>query len=202
MRFGLPLAVLGFVLASGMSPCFAQTQQQQQQSYVYGGANNNGMPLYNSAQNYRSDTTAGSIYNTGQNLQLLPMQQMVAGKDAPSYAYGGSQKNQPYGFNNNGMLDPTAMGGLSPEQARMIRDQRDARAAAYQQQYLESLQRNPQVGPYTPGQEMAGSQYQGSQFSQLYAQNGQPKPPVKRKVLYNQLNNPLVDPPRLFNPDK
>ncbi len=205
MRFGLSLAVLGALLASAM-PVHAQQQQQQQPSYVYGGSTPSA-PLYNSTGNYTTQTNGGSFYNSGANLQMLPMQQMVAGKNAPSYSYrGGQGQVQPYNYNSAGMLDPSMMGSLSPEQARMARDQRNANAAAYQQQYLEQLRQRDMNNPYAvqqqdPNMMNGASQYQGAQFSQLYANSDQPKPQVKRKVLYNQLNNPLVEPPKLFNTD-
>ena len=200
MRYILSLAVLGLVAGAG-APAFAQQQQQQPQSYVYGGQQQNNNSIYNSLGNYRDDINAGAFYNNGANLQMLPMNQMIAGRDAPSYAFGNRQQNQQAGlYGNNGGFG-NAMGGLSPDQARQIRAQRDANAQAYQQQYMDSMQQQQmQNNPYAQ-QNMAGSQYQGSQFSQLYAENAEPKP-VKKKVIYNELNNPLKEPPRLFNPDR
>ncbi len=208
MRLVLFMTVFGVSLGGLCLPVMAQVQQQQQQGYVYnGGYNNGGMPLYNAAPSYQSQTTGNSFYNSGANLQMLPMQQMTAGKNAPSYSFGGNRSNQPYAFNPyNGGLDPTAGGALTPDQARAIRAQRNAQAAAYQQEYLDSLRQRDMNNPYAQqqllDQPVAGSMYQGGQFSQLYNENNQPTIPVKRKVLYKQLKNPLVEPPRLFNPDQ
>lgn len=198
MRLGLSLAVLGILLGGAATPALAQNQQQQQ-GYAYSGNYDYNVPVYNGNSNYSAQTGGNPYFNSGSNLQMLNMQAMVAGKNAPSYNYGGSD-SQPYtmgGFGNR-------PGGLSPQEAQAIRAQRDQKAAMYQQQYLESLRQQNMNNPYANvgNQPMAGSQYQGSQFSQLYAENNQPKKPVKRKVLYNQMNNPLVEPPRLFNPDQ
>lgn len=207
MRFCLSVAVFVSVLASGF-PVQAQQQQQQRSSYVYSGNYGSGAPVYNGAQGAASGAGT-SLYNSGTNLQLLPMQRMIAGQNAPSYTYRGqNQGTQPYTNYNAGplSLDPSAIGSLTPEQAQLIREQRNAQANAYQQQYLEQLRQRDLNNPYLLQQQeqmMNGSsQYQGSQFSQLYANAGQKKPQVKRKVIYNELNNPLVEPPRLFNPDR
>ena len=200
MRYTLSLAVLGFVLGAGV-PAFAQ-QQQQQPSYVYQGQQQDTAPIYNNLGAYRDNMANSQYYNSGANLRMLPMQQMIAGQNAPSYAFGNRQQQQQNGIYNNGggFLDGSVMGGISPEQANAIRAQRNANAAAYQQQYLENARQRQQM-EYAQQQNMAGSQYQGAQFNQLYAENAEPKP-VKKKVIYNQLNNPLVEPPRLFNPDR
>jgi len=208
MRFGLSVAVVALMLASGL-PAHAQ-QNQQQTSYVYGGTANTA-PVYNSnVGSVSSGTGTTSIYNSGSALQMLPMQRMIAGQNAPSYTYGNQrQGTQPYTNYSMGTLDPNAIGSLTADQARMIREQRNAQANAYQQQYMEQLRQrdlnNPYLNPTSPElqqmqQQLAGaSQYQGGQFAPLYANSGQQKPTVKRKVIYNELNNPLVDPPRLFN---
>lgn len=210
MRFGLSVAVLSLVLVSGL-PAQAQQQQQQQSSYVYGGGSTNSGPVYNSTVGSAARQTTGnvSIYNSGNALQMLPMQQMAAGQNAPSYTYGHQKQNaQPYTNYNSGpmALNPNAIGSLSADQARMIREQRNMQANAYQEQYMEQLRQRDLNNPYLnqPQQQQlqamnGASQYQGAQFSQLYANSGQPKPVVKPKVLYNELNNPLVEPPRLFN---
>lgn len=211
MRFGMSAAVLAFVLAYG-PPAHAQ-QQQQQSSYVYGGGNTNSVPLYNGVAGsaVRQNAGTASIYNSGTSLQMLPMQQMTSGQPASSYTYNHQRQNaQPYTNYNTGpmVLNPNAMGSLSADQARMIREQRNAQANAYQEQYLEQLRQRDMNNPYlnTPQQQQqmqqlanGASPYQGVQFSQLYADSGQRKPVAKPKVLYNELNNPLVEPPRLFN---
>lgn len=200
MRFGLALMVLGLVAGISALPAFAQQQQQQQQLYQYNGGYTN-PTLYNSPGNYTQQSDGGSIYNSGANLQMLPMQQMTAGKNAPSYTYGGQKNASMYNYGSMSGLDPNAAGALSPDQARAIRAQRDAQAQTYQQQYMQTLQQ--QQNPYAQqAQQMmsAGSQYQGSSFGALYADSDQQKP-TKKKVIYKQLNNPLVEPPRLFNID-
>lgn len=210
MRFGLSVAVLSLVLVSGL-PAHAQQQQQQQQSYVYGGGNTNSAPVYNSTFGAGGGAATGSpsIYNSGSSLQMLPMQQMTAGQNAPSYTYRNQGQNaQPYTNYNTGpmALNPNAIGSLTADQARMIREQRNLQANAYQEQYMEQLRQrdlnNPYLNPNAQQQQQAmngASQYQGAQFSQLYANSGQPRPVAKPKVLYNELNDPLVEPPRLFN---
>lgn len=200
MRYILSLAVLGLAVSAGV-PAFAQ-QQQQQPSYTYQSQQQNTNPIFNNLGTYRDNINNNPYYNSGANLQMLPMQQMIAGKNAPSYAFGNRQQQQQANLYNNGggFLDG-AMGGISPEQANAIRAQRNANAAAYQQQYFESVNQREAQQYAQQQQGMAGSQYQGSQFNQLYTDNQQPRP-VKKKVIYNELNNPLKEPPRLFNPDR
>lgn len=200
MRTILSLAILGIL--AGAVPAFAQ-QQQQQSSYTYGSQRNNN-PVYNSFSDYQDNPNrdglySQNVYNSGANRQILPLDQMVAGRNAPSYAYGGNQQRTQANLYGNGGGFGNMSGALSPDQARQLRSQRDANAQAYQQQYMDSLRQQQQNNPY-PNPQMAGSQYQGSQFEQLYAENDEPKP-VKRKVLYKQLKNPLKEPPRLFNTD-
>lgn len=201
MRYILSLAVLGLAVGAG-APAYAQQQQAQQPSYVYQGQQQNTNPVYNNLGTYRPNTTNSPYFNSAANLQMLPMQQMIAGKNAPSYAYGGRQEQQQNGlFGGDGGFLGGGMGGISPEQANAIRAQRNANAAAYQQQYFDSVNQR-EAQQYAQQQAgMVGSQYQGSQFNQLYTDNQQPKP-VKKKVIYNELNNPLKEPPRLFNPDR
>ena len=203
MRYILSLAVLGMVAGAG-APAFAQQQQAQQPSYTYQGQQQNTNPVFNNLGTYRGDVNNSQFYNSGANLQMLPMQQMIAGQNAPSYAFGNRQQKQQAGLYNNGggFLDGGAIGGISPDQANAIRAQRNANAAAYQQQYFESVNQREAQQYAQQQQGMTGSQYQGSQFNQLYTDNQQPKAAVKKKVIYNELNNPLKEPPRLFNPDR
>jgi hypothetical protein len=200
MRYILSLAVLGLAVGAG-APAFAQQQQGQQPSYVYQGQqqqNNN--PVFNNLGTYRENINNNPYYNSGANLQMLPMQQMVAGKNGPSYAFGNRQEQQQNSLYGDGGFGG-GVGGISPQQANALRAQRNANAAAYQQQYFNSVNQREAQQYAQQQQGMTGSQYQGAQFNQLYTDNQQPKP-VKKKVIYNELNNPLKEPPRLFNPDR
>lgn len=195
MRFLLSLAVLGVALSAGV-PAFAQGMEQQQPGYSYGG-NYGNAPMYNGGGNQGS--TAGTpLYNSGANLQMLPLpsQNAVAGKNAPSYSYNHSAANQP-SYSNQQLNGGGAVGGLSPEQARGLNMQRQAAAQAYQQQYLANRQ---QQGA-SPNNNNA-SQYQGAQFNQLYNANQDAKPAVKKKYVYKKPASPLTAPPPLFNVER
>ncbi len=176
-------AILGVTLAIAI-PAFAQTNAQNTQTY-------NAQPVYNAAP----------VYNSGANVQPYSMQQAIAGKNAPSYNY--NPNPQPYNFNatgNQNAYGSNAFGAMTPEQATMLRAQRDAQAQAYQAQYMEQLRAQQQGGVYSNS-----SAYQGNAFSQLYNSFGQKdeeKVPTKRRVVYREKNNPLIEPPRLFNPDQ
>ncbi len=181
MRLKLSLAVIGLLLA-GSAPALAQNEQN---SNYYGSA----APTYAAPTgNY---STNGVVYNSG-SVTPLPMQQMIAGKNAPSYNYGTAQ---PY---NSGYSGNTSIGSLTPEQAAAQRAQRDAQAQAYQQQYMASIQQQSmQPNAATPNQQ------QGA-FAQMYNNmtGGQEQqPPVKKRVVYNGRPSPLVEPPRLFKTD-
>lgn len=198
MRFLLSLAVLGMVMGAG-APAFAQSTEGQP-GYVYGG-NYGNTPLYNSG-GYRGSSTDMSLYNSGANLQMLPLPNQdatVAGKNAPSYSYNHSAAGQP--DYSNQQYNSGALGGLSPEQARGLRMQREANAQAYQQQYLANQRQKQGANPYAPNNNGA-SQYQGAQFNQLYNANQQNKPAVKKKYLYKKPADPLTVPPPLFNVTK
>ena len=193
MRLILSLAVLGMVVSATV-PALAQntTTTTNNQGYVP-SAPVVYVPMYNSAgTTYYNPGTAGApVYNNNPTTAPLPMEQMVAGKNAPSYT---SRNNNAYtGFG----ADPLAnadLSSLSPEQSQMIRAQREAIAQKAQAEYLASLQQGQGgvISPYTQG------------AAQMYNQFNQPQQqaPVQRRVLYKQLNNPLVTPPRLFNPDQ
>ncbi len=188
----LSFAVLGAVLSS---PVMAQTSgTSTQPSYM--------VPMYvspNGTQAYGSQGGAVPMYNP--NAQPMPMRQMIAGKNAPSYNYN----NQAYtGYNSSGspLSNVTSMGSLSPQQMQYVQQQQTAQALAYQNEYLASLQQDQ--GQAQPVQQQAASnssKYQGKAFSGLYNSNQQKKP-SKRKVIYKEMNNPLQTPPRLFNPDQ
>lgn len=177
MRLKLSLTVLGILVGAALP---AQAQQAQ-------------MPAgYNAGYQYQAQTTASSpFYNSGTGVQPY---------------YGGQQNTSSYnsnavspysfngGYNSNPMTGVTSIGAMTPEQAAYVRAQRDAAAQAYQQQYFGSLQQQVpggatnQVGAY-------------NQMNPFYPGQDQKKP-TKRRVVYNQKNNPLSAPPRLFNPDQ
>jgi hypothetical protein len=198
MRLKLSVAVLGLLMA-GSLPALAQTNAQQQQPNAYYAPS---APVYNTGNSvpyYSQQNGTTPIYNNNPNTPTLPMNQMIAGKNAPSYNYNA---NQAYSFNDPTSLAGASLGSLSPEQANMVRAQRDANAQAYQQAYQQQLQ--DQQNQQQQMQQSGASQYQGGQFAQLYANaTGQQQKPVstKKRVIYKEMNNPLVAPPRLFNTD-
>ncbi|PZQ45263.1 MAG: hypothetical protein DI551_07920 [Micavibrio aeruginosavorus] len=162
--------------------------------YTYTGTGTGYAPIYN-GQTRSSSTTGNTVYNSG-NVKTLPMQQMIAGKNAPSYNY--NQNVNPYGFGAG--TTSGSIGVMTPEQASMQRAQRDAQAQAYQQQYLQSLQqqRMQQNGMVPTGLEgYQNGQYGGQQYygNNMYQQQA----PKKKKVIYKQMNNPLTEPSKLFN---
>ena len=183
MRIRLSIAVLGLSMA-GIVPAMAQNNVQTGQTYY-------NAPIYNAPQGYSQTQGNVPIYNSG-NVQPLPMQQMIAGQNAPSYNYN---TVQPYGTNNSN----TYGGAITPEQANAIRASRNAQAQAYEAQYMQQLQQQAQgIAPNNNS-----SAYQGNAFSQLYnREDDADKVPTKRRVVYNERNNPLITPPRLFNPDQ
>lgn len=190
MRYILSIAALALIAAAPL-PAAAQnntgTTTGYQQQYM--------VPMYLAPNTAAYGTQNGTtpVYNNAG--QPLPLNQMVAGRDAPSYNYN---NNAYTGFNANPLSNITSVGSLTPQQSQMMAAQRDAQAAAYQNEYIAQLQRN--MAP--PADATGSSAYQGSAFNQLYTGNQQQRPPTKRRVSYNQRNNPLATPPRLFNPDQ
>lgn len=199
MRLFATVAILGLV--SGM-PAMAQTTTTNT------GASNPQMiyavPVYNampSGTQYQQGSP--TVYNNG-TASPLPLQQMTAGKNAPSYNYNGAA---PYsGFNTGG--NPMAgadMSNLTPEQRRYI----DAQTAAnYQQEQYMREQQNRQA--LQQQQQMLQQQQQPFAQTNSYLGTGNfnnpfaepEQKPKQRRVVYNERNNPLVTPPRLFNPDQ
>ena len=198
MRFKLIAALIACSIAT---PALAQQVTQQNPVYV---------PMYNTSNTapvYYQQTPSGAVpvYNNVANTPTLPLNQMVAGKNAPSYV---SRQNQiqPYGMNQGGNWYGGA-GAMSPQQEAQLQAQIQANqqaaaqqaAAAQQQQYMNSLQQQQTV------QQIQSLSQNG--FPNLGALQGgpfsnQPQGPVKRKVVYRELNNPLREPQRLFNPDQ
>lgn len=200
MRHSLFTVLLGIAACAAL-PAAAQNNNNnnngtytnwQQQQPVYA------VPMYvapNSQQMYSAQGANGiPVYNN--NAQPLPVEQLVAGKNAPSYNFN---NNAYTGFGSNSLANVSSIGSLSPEQASALRAQRDAQAAAYERDYLAQLTQSGTGGAASGG----SSAYQGSAFSNLYTgnQDQTQKPPVKRRVVYNERNNPLTTPPRLFSID-
>lgn len=172
------------------------------------GTNYYGAPVYNTGTGTTYYTNAPNgggapIYNNGTNVQPFPMQQMIAGRDAPSYNFNGNQAYTGFGANSNPMSGVTSIGSLTPQQDAYLRAQQQSQNSGnvgqfgnntYQQQYYQ--------------QQDGSSAYQGSAFSGLYNNNSPfgttptAGTPTQKRVVYKERNNPLVDPPRLFNPDQ
>ncbi len=196
MRFKLSLAVIGLLLA-GTAPTLAQNTQTQQGGYGYSAA-----PVYNTgtgtAYYVPQNNGTAPVYNNGSNVPLLPMQQMIAGKNAPSYSYG----NQPQPYNNFGTPATNGYAATPMNQIQGGALPRDMSAFQPVQGFV------PVMPGYQQQQQLqnnGASMYQGNAFSQLYANaTGQQEKPVptKKRVIYRQLNNPLTEPPRLFSLDE
>ncbi len=209
MRPFVSLAVLG-IIASASVPAAAQQQTATTPGSGYATTQSGytqsapvyTAPIYNSASNnyYQPNATGTPFYNNSPSARPLALNQMVAGKDAPSYNYN---RNQSY----NGYGDPLAnmdMSAMTPEQARLVRAQRNARAQQAQAGYLASLQAQKQQQlqmQQQPGA-LTNPYLQGA--GQMYNQFAEPEPekPKQRRVVYKEMNNPLVTPPRLFDPDQ
>ncbi len=187
MKAGLTaLSVMGAVISLDLSPAQAQTNNTLYNTTT--GYNN-----YSSA--YGTSPTGIPLYNG--NAQPLPMQQMIAGRNAPSYNYGGSNAYTGAG---------TTSGILSAADAEAIRQQRDMLAQQYQQQYMASLQQgNPNGQYYQQGQQQQpyGQMTQINPLTgQPYAYGQQPQKRVVQRVIYKERNNLSPTPQRLFNPDQ
>lgn len=172
MRFGSFLVVAGFVLcgAAGVShaqtPLYVPMTSQQ----AYGATQSGGAPVYN---------------NQG---QPLPMDQLIAGKNAPSYNY-----NAPKPYN----LNPTTYGNgvMSAEQVEQARAARNARAQQYAQEYMQQAnesQFGQQAQQSIGGAANAYGNYTGQQ---------QPQKPKKKRLITREQDQILQTPPRLFNID-
>ena len=180
MRFPFGMIMAGFVAFMAV-PAMAQTAYQ---------TTNTGVPIY-------VPSTTGQAYTTTQTgvtpfynntAQPLPLQQMVAGKNAPSYNF--KNQVQPYNLNTASM---NSNGALTPDEVDRIRASRDAQAQAYQKQFLEQSAQNGQ--PQTIGGAM------GNAYNSLMPTQDKPKP-TKKRLVYRESANPLSAPPRLFNPDQ
>lgn len=178
-------------LAICAAPAFAQQQQQ----------NTNYAPLYNTNSNspvyYSSNNGTVPIYNNANNTPVRPMEQMIAGKNAPSYDFNKS-KTQPYLFGTNQNANAYTGYGVDPN-LQLQQNQYN-----YQDPYAQQMAQ--QTGAYNYGAGMPNnslvdlSKLQGGPFGTQTQDN--PQRPTKRRVVYKERNNPLVEPPRLFNPDQ
>jgi hypothetical protein len=191
MRFGVFLMVM---LVSGSGLAFAQNSfsptttiqpYAAPQLYVAPG----GVP------------TASPYFNT--QAQPLPMEQMVAGRNAPSYDFNGSA-NTFTGFGSGtGNTGYVSGGIMTPEQAQLFNRQREAAALAAQNEYLASLQQQSQMQQQQQPQAAPMMMQQTQNFAAPFlGGQGQAAAPMRRRVLYREMNNPLATPPRLFNPDQ
>ncbi len=179
-------------------------QSMAQNTNYYGAPNYNtgtGTTYYTNAPN----GGGAPIYNNGTNVQPLPMQQMIAGRNAPSYNFNnGNQAYTGFGANSNPMSGVTSIGSLTPQQDAYLRAQQQSQNAGsfgqfgnntYQQQY------------YQQQQQAGNTAYQNNGFSGFTGNNPfgttpTAGVPTQKRVVYKERNNPLVDPPRLFNPDQ
>lgn len=159
-------------------------------------------PIYNTNTGgtpYTNTNTGSTIYNNGTNVPPIALNQIIAGKNAPSYTYGGGGVKPYNGFNSNPLAGVTSIGSLTPEQATYLQNQQNQAYAAEQARLAQQAQQQ-QYGSAN------SSLYQGSNFSQLYSNPFGTQPektvPTKRRVVYKEANNPLVTPPRLFNPEQ
>jgi len=196
MRLFVSLAVLGLVSAT--VPAMAQqttTTTQPQAMY--------GVPMYNSTGNsyYQGTPSGAPVYNNG-GARPLPLNQIVAGKNAPSYNY--NQNNAYTGFGASGNpLAGADYGNLTSEQSRYIDQQREYRAQQEQQAYMQSMQQVQQQQQTWQQQPQQGAVGYMQGLNQGYNPFAQPEEkPKQRRVVYNERNNPLATPPRLFNPDQ
>lgn len=189
MRLKLPLFVLGLA-AFASAPAMAQN-------------NASTTPYYNTTSTtptYYATTPTGAVpvYNNLNTTPIMPMDQMVAGKNAPSYNYNNPTGVQPYNFG-------TGAGNVSGQAAMSAEQQ----AQMYQQQLLNQQQQqqyaNGQTGPMgvstTQGSLQNLTQFANSPFG-TNTQGTAAAVPKQRKVIYKELNNPLKEPARLFNPDQ
>jgi hypothetical protein len=194
MRLFASVALLGLMVAM---PAMAQNTYTTTNTGGVPGSAVYAVPMYNGvsgATQYQTGLNGAPVYNNAAQ-QPLPLNQLAAGKNAPSYNY--NTANQAYtGFTGGNVMAGADLANLTPEQRRMI-DQQAAARAAQEQAYLNSLQQQQaqqqgQMNPYLQG------------ATQMYNNFNQPEQqkPKQRRVVYNERNNPLTTPPRLFNPDQ
>jgi hypothetical protein len=188
MRLFVSFAILGLAVAA--MPAMAQ-QTTTQPQVVYS------VPMYNSSPNsyYQPGVGGSPIYNNG-SAQPYAMNQMIAGKNAPSYNFS---NNTAYtGFTNTGNpLAGADLANLTPEQSRYIEQQRLYRVQQEQQAFLQQQQAQQQQQAWQQPQ-MNTTQNLNQGYNPFMEQ----EKPRQRRVVYKERNNPLVTPPRLFDPDQ
>lgn len=186
MRFFHVLGVAGLVLSGFSVPAMAQ-QSGKSGSYLY-------VPS-TGATGYAPRGASGAVPFYNNTAQPLPMDQLVAGKNAPSYNY----RNQVQPYN----LGPQrgGEGTMTAEQFEQMRSSRDQRAQQYENEYLQRLA--DRDAALNTGNQQAGGAGQGTYASGTQAYNNvQPAPKKKKRLVYREDANPLAAPPRLFNPDQ
>ena len=191
MRLFVSVAMLGLMAAV---PAMAQ-QTNTNAPTAPTGPMIYAVPVYNGMSGtpqYQQGTP--TFYNNAAQAPL-PLNQLAAGKNAPSYNYNNSGQTPAYtGFTGNNPLSGMDYANLTPEQRRYL-DQQEA--ARYQQQQYLQQQQQQQRAQQQLGQ---ANSYLGGGSLNPFAQPEQK--PKQRRVVYNERNNPLVTPPRLFNPDQ
>lgn len=167
-------------------------------------------PVYNTAapgQSYYSNNTSGTapVYNNAATTRPVPLQQYIAGKNAPSYSFNNEQI-QPYnGFGTQGPAVGTPayvqMQNQQFQQQQLQQQQFDQQQAAgygLRQPPLPGGIPGNGYNPGTRGANAYGSSLSGGPFGTAQQQ----QVPKKRRVVYKEMNNPLKEPARLFDPNQ
>lgn len=152
---------------------YAQTTSSNQPYYAYDASayETGPMPVYN------------------QGATPIPLTQMVAGQNAPSYNYNQTAV-QPYSF---GASTSTTSGQYYAPQGTLTPQQEAAlQAQILQQQYM----------PQSDTNNLAAQLAQLNQGPFGTQADDQPTKRTVKRVVRNALNDPLKPPPRLFNPDQ
>lgn len=171
-------------------------------------------PVYNTTsagQNYYTTDSSGAapVYNNSNMTPPISVQQYIAGKNAPSYNFN-NNPNQIQPYNGFGTQGP------APGTPAYVQMQNQQFRQTYQQQ-LELQQQQQTAGDYVQRQPplpgtVPGTGYNPSNVgtnTYLSGLSGGPfgtapqqQVPKKRRVIYKQLNDPLKEPARLFDPNQ
>lgn len=146
-------------------------------------------------QTYYPNTNNVPVYNSGAS--PLPMDQLIAGRNAPSYDYNSGPNIQPYNNMGGSMSGQNAGAPLTPAQVAQMRANRDAQAQQYEQQYMQQVAQQAQNAVSADG-------YLGQAYNSVYGQpqQQQQQRPTKKRLLYKENDGLMPIPPRLFNPDQ